>query len=335
MLRQLHRYLGLIVTASCLSGGAFAEDVDTLTLEEIRDKYELPASRYMNVDGVDLHYVDEGAGQPVLILHASWMNLHSWEGIASQLKERYRVIRFDFPTAGLSGFETVATPADKFNIIERNVDILGRFVDAIELEQFFLVGTSSGGSVGFRYAARNPDRVERLVLINSAGMPRTAQTDPNRGRPEFQKWADMPVKPREFWAYGFSINYLSSDPPPDWLIDQVYDFQRRQDLNKTLTENYRFATGDPRGILAEIQAPTLIMWGLSNPTVMHLEADVMQHWMTGAPTLIRKYEGRGHYPYMEDEATIYRDLSAFLAGQLDGELRRTAMLKPDSEFFED
>jgi pimeloyl-ACP methyl ester carboxylesterase len=318
-----------------LTGWALAEDVDTLTLEEIRAKYELPASRYVDIDGVDLHYVDEGAGRTVLLLHASWMNLHSWEGIASRLKENYRVIRFDFPTAGLSGFETVPAPADRFHLIERNVDILSRFVKTLDLDEFYLVGTSSGGSVAFRFASRNPERVKRLVLINSAGMPRTAQTDPNRARPEFQNWADMPVKPREFWAYGFSLNFLSPDGPPDWLIDQAYDFERREGLAETRAANYRFGTGDPQSILAEIRAPTLIMWGLNNPTVMHLEADVMQHWMTGAPTLVRKYAGRGHYPYMEDATTIYRDLSAFLAGQLDGELRRTAMLKPDSGYFED
>lgn len=331
MLRQLLFCIGLLTTTIGLSGKALAEAVDTLTLAEIRDKYELPSSQYINVNGVELHYVDEGSGKPLLLLHASWMNLHSWEAIAAKLKEKYRVIRFDFPTAGLSGFETVPVPADKFHLIERNVDILGDFIEALELEQFFLVGTSSGGSVAFRYAAREPGQVERLVLINSAGMPRTAQTDPNRGRPEFQKWADMPVKPREFWAYGFSINFIAPGPPPDWLVDQAYDFQRRQGLAKTLAENYRFSTGDPQSILSQVRAPTLIMWGLDNPTVNHLESDVIQHWMTGAPTLIRKYEGRGHYPYMEDTETIFRDLSAFLDGDLDPELRRTVRLRPGAE----
>jgi hypothetical protein len=50
--------------------------------------------------------------------------------------------------------------------------------------------------------------------------------------------------------------------------------------------------------------------------------------MTGAPTTIRKYEGLGHYPYIEDLDAIYTDLTAFLAGDLDPDLRRTVMMKP-------
>ena len=52
-------------------------------------------------------------------------------------------------------------------------------------------------------------------------------------------------------------------------------------------------------------------------------------WMTGAPTTIRKYDGLGHYPYIEDEQALFPDLSAFFAGELDGELRRTVRAKPD------
>jgi hypothetical protein len=73
------------------------------------------------------------------------------------------------------------------------------------------------------------------------------------------------------------------------------------------------------------------MWGKSNPTVMHLEADVIQHWMTGAPSAVRKYEGLGHYPYVEDLDAIYPDLAAFIAGEMDSELRRTALLRADCD----
>ena len=52
----------------------------------------------------------------------------------------------------------------------------------LKLTNVSLVGTSSGGIVAFRYAALNPEQVARLVLINSAGMPRTAATNPLRPR---------------------------------------------------------------------------------------------------------------------------------------------------------
>jgi pimeloyl-ACP methyl ester carboxylesterase len=316
-----------LVSAHVAIGASNDEEESALSLAELRSKYQLPASHYIEVDGVEVHYTDEGSGPAVVFAHASYNALHSWEGVTTRLRDSHRTIRFDFPNAGLTGSETKPTPPDKFHLIERNYEVLAGLVDALELDRFALVGTSSGGSVAFRYAARHTDRVERLVLINTAGMPRIPRNDPLRERPEFKKWTQMPVKPRAFWEASSSENFIAPNKAPEWWLDQVYDFNRREGALDE-TSRYRFSTGDPKSILSMIQAPTLIMWGKANPVVMHLEADVIQHWMTGAPSVIRKYEGLGHYPYVEDLDAVYPDLAAFLNGELDDELRRTTMVKP-------
>ncbi|MEZ5457751.1 MAG: alpha/beta hydrolase [Steroidobacteraceae bacterium] len=327
--RQVGVLAGVLLALFAGQAPASPKAVETLTLAEVRAKYQLPTSRYMNVDGVDLHYVDEGAGQAIVLLNASYMGLRSWDGIAARLVPNYRVVRVDFPNAGLSGPETKPVPPGKFNLIERYHEILERFADRLELGRFHLVGTSSGGSVAFRYASRHTDRVQRLVLINSAGMPRTPQTDPMRDRPESAEWSRMLVKPREFWAVSLSNTFIHPNKPPEWVIDQQFDFRRRAGLEQALRDDYAFATGDPQQILAGIRAPTLIMWGKANPVVMHLEADVFAFWMTGAPTLIRKFDGLGHYPYIENEQAIFAELAAFFAGERDDELRRTQRVRPD------
>lgn len=302
-----------------------------ISWEELKDKYALPNSQFVEIDGVKVHYVDEGSGPPVVLLHASYNSLLTWNGTAEALRANHRVIRFDFPGAGLSGMETKPVPEGKYNMIERYHDILAGLVDKLELKQFALVGTSSGGSAAFRYASRHPERLSRLVLINSAGLPRTAQTNPLRELPQFAQWESMKVRPLEFWQESLSRNYFELDGAPEWQVRQAYDFRRRAGLAEELERSYGFATGDPKTILAGIRAPTLIMWGLSNPTVMHLEADVIEHWMTGAPTTIRKYEGLGHYPYIEAPERVLPDLSDFLSGAMDGELRRTARVAENCE----
>lgn len=314
---------------------AHAEDEPEISLADLKQKYALPNSQFIDIDGMNVHYVDEGTGPVVVLAHASYMSLLTWDGIAEKLKQDYRVIRFDFPGAGLTGVETKPVPEEKLDMIERNYEILAGLVDALELDHFALVGTSSGGSVAFRYAARHTDRVDRLVLANSAGMPRTAQTDPLRERAKFAQWDMMKVKPREFWEASIGANYIKPNEPPSWVLDQAYDFRRRENLEKTLTDTYRFSTGDPKAILAKIEAPTMIMWGKSNPTVMHLEADVFEHWMTGAPTMIRKLEGLGHYPYIEDQAAFLVDFLPFLGGDLDGQLRQTTRVKVSSKCEEE
>lgn len=319
------KFLSLAFCALFASFSAHAQEPPKISLADLRAKYADEGTRYVNVDGVDVHYRDEGEGPVVVLLHASFVNLSAWDNLADALKQNYRVIRFDFPNVGLSGPETKEPPGGKFNLIGRNVEVTAGLMDQLNLETFDLIATSSGASVGFRYASQYPERVKRLVLINSAGMPRTAQTDPNRDRADIAQWNAMEVKPMEYWEYAVGRNFPSKANAPDWFLELAFDVNRR--TNTTPREKYFFETGDPQTILSKIQAPTLLLWGMMNPTVVHLEADVIQHWMTSAPTVMKKYEALGHYPYVEDPDLVSGDVLSFLAGEMDDDLRVTQRVK--------
>lgn len=308
---------------ACFS--AQAQEPPQISLTDLRAKYSDEDTRYITVDGAEIHYRDEGEGPVVVMLHASFFNLYAWDELANALKSDYRVIRFDFPNVGLSGPETKEPPGGKFNLIGRNVEVMSGLVDALGLVDFNLIATSSGGSVGFRYASQYPGRINRLVLINSAGMPRTAQTDPNRDRADVAKWNAMAVKPMEFWDYSVNRNFPSEADAPDWFLELAFDVNRR--TNTTPRSKYYFETGDPQTIISKIKAPTLLLWGMANPTVVHLEADVIQHWLTSAPSVMKKYEGLGHYPYVEDPDQVSADILGFLAGERDDDLRMTQRVK--------
>lgn len=319
------RHLAFVIALLAMPFATAAQEPSQISLEDLRGKYAGDGSRFVTIDGAEIHYRDEGQGPVVVLLHASYFNLLAWDGLTEVLANDHRVIRFDFPNVGLSGPETKEPPGGKFNLIERNVEVLSGLAEELGLDQFALVSTSSGGSVGFRYASRFPERVSRLVLINSAGMPRTARTDPNRARPELAQWDDMPVKPREYWEFTVNGNFPSDADAPSWFVDLAYDVNRRSET--TPVSKYFFETGDTQAILSGIKAPTLILWGKANPVVMHLEGDVFQHWMTSAPTFLKKYEGLGHYPYVEAPERVIPDIAAFLAGSWDDRLRQTQRVR--------
>lgn len=317
-----------VMTLGCTPVHAEAgAEPQTISLVDLRAKYEIiGASQYIDVDGVNLHYADEGEGQPIVLLPPSFLNFRAWDGVAKALvANNYRVIRPDFPSTGLSGLDGKILEDGKIDFFNRNAEVVAKLVDALGFGKVHVIGTSSGGMAGFRYASYYPDRVERLVLINSAGLPRTRRSDPNRARPEEQKWAKMKVKPPEYWTNVLDRNFFVPDKPPSWLVNIAYDVNRRaEEVDPSV---YAFKTGDPEAILADITAPTLILWGKSNPTVVHLDANVFQHWMTGAPTLIQKYDGLGHYPYIENEDLVVSDILAFLQGKMDDDLRQTQRVK--------
>lgn len=288
-----------------------------LSLETLESLYATPDSRFMNLGGVRVHYMDEGAGPAVVLLHASFMNLRSWDSLAKALATTYRVVRLDFLASGLTGPE----PDDRYSF-DRNLELVDELTQRLGIDEFSLVGTSSGGIVAFNFAARFPERVNRLVLVNSAGMPRNAATNPNRARGNpLMSWFARHWQTRGMARKNLDLNFIKPHEPPQWLVDMMYDMRRREGLDREgrlLLANFR--TGDPEAILSRVRAPTLIVWGLENQTVFHLEADVFRSWLTGAPTLVRKYPDVGHYLYLEIPDRFEADIGDFLAGRLDQQL---------------
>ena len=303
--------LAVVVT---LTSGAL-----TLSLPELETRYKLPESKFVDIDGVRVHYVDEGQGPALVLLHASFMSLHSWNDLASRLKGRFRVIRFDSMTKGLTGPD----PKNDYSL-QHNERILAALSDKLGVREFFLLGTSSGGTVAFRYAAAHPDQVKRLILVNSAGMPRTSATDPNRARgTRLQQWMRSYFKSKRYWRENLASQFGGGGKPPDELVQRVYDMTRRDTLRtEGAAMMKQFQTGDPETVLGHITAPTLVMWGKGNITVAHLEGDVFQHWLFNAPTLLKKYEKVGHYFYLEQPEQFASDVDAFLTGQWDDKLLR-------------
>lgn len=316
------RRLALAAAVVLATAAQAAEPV--ATRDALVARWAEPGSRFVTVDGARVHYVLEGSGEPVVLLNASFMGLQSWRPVAQQLAATHRVLRFDLPGVGLTGPDPVAPS------IDRNVELLGKLTAQLGLDRFALVGTSSGGIVAFRFAAAHPERLTRLVLLNSAGMPRTAATNPLRRTATGQFAVEGP-RSRDFWRSSLAGNFGNAARLPAWLVDLTYDLNRREGLEaEGATFLKTFSTGDPRSVLSRVTTPTFIMWGEANITVSPLEADVIEHWMTSAPTLTRKYAGVGHYPYVETPDPIARDLGDWLAGRLDGDLRITARLRPGS-----
>lgn len=307
------------------AGTAWALGTPSVPLSTLESRYTTPTSRFVDVDGVRMHYKDEGTGPVVVMLHASFMSLHSWDGLAADLARDHRVIRFDFPLAGLTGPD----PQGRYSM-ERSTELMNGLLAKLGVSSYSIIATSSGAIIGFRQAAAKPEAVTRLILINAAGMPRTPVTDPNRERGSaFSRWLQGKYKSREYWQKTLTGQFTAGEPPPADVVERVFDFNRRDRLVEDSGIYMRnFRTGDPETVLGQVRAPTLILWGMGNITVAHLEADVFQLWLTQAPSIKKKYPRYGHYIYMENPAIVIPDVRNFLEGRMDTDLRVTRRMPP-------
>ena len=126
---------------------------------------------YLDLAGLRLHYVDEGQGDPVVCVHGNPTWSYYFRGLIAGLRDRYRVVAPDHIGMGKSD-----KPSDsryEYTLGRRALD-LELLLDRIGLrERLTLVLHDWGGMIGMAYASLYPERVKRLVVLNTAafGMP--------------------------------------------------------------------------------------------------------------------------------------------------------------------
>lgn len=121
------------------------------------EKHLPPHGDFIEVDGARIHYLDEGSGPPLLLIHGlagqTRVFTHS---LLDKLKSQYRVVILDRPGCGYS-----TRPRGTSAAISAQAGIIARFVDKLGLERPLVVGHSLGGAIALSLALDHPDRVRR------------------------------------------------------------------------------------------------------------------------------------------------------------------------------
>lgn len=123
-------------------------------------------SRFIELDGHTVHYVDEGSGPILLMLHGNPTWSFVYRDVIRSLRDQFRCIALDYPGFGLSdaGDGYGYQPGD-------HADVVVSFLDTMKLSNVTLVAHDWGGPIGLFAAEQRPDRFERLVLANTWAWP--------------------------------------------------------------------------------------------------------------------------------------------------------------------
>lgn len=291
---------GLVVNVSATEE---VQTTRTLNLEQARAKYAGPASQFADIEGINVHYRDEGKGPVILLMHGTLGDLSDWDEWTEVLKKNFRVVRFDLPGFGLTG----DIPSGNYSAARSHVLIDG-LMDHIGADKFAVVGISYGGMLMFRYAATRTDRVTAMVLINSAGIQRGKAAS----NVKQSKDANKPAKPRKNMftdpvvlredIEAFYTGYIN-DPvrrTPE-LIQRKLDLLNIENRDKLAVQAYKFyEAGNPQRVLAHVKAPSLIMWGTANQALDTETANAFMDALTNAcsKALVTFNDG-GHYINLE------------------------------------
>ena len=127
------------------------------------------SSKYVEVDGLNIHYLEAGQGDPVLLIHGFPTSSHLWRNVIPELSSNHRVIAPDLP-----GFGRSDKPLDvKYNyrFFER---VLDGFLEALGVTNTVLVVHDLGGPVGLHWGLGRLERITKFVILNTLVYPETS-----------------------------------------------------------------------------------------------------------------------------------------------------------------
>tara|TARA_B110000438_G_scaffold27338_1_gene26230 strand:- start:4441 stop:5364 length:924 start_codon:yes stop_codon:yes gene_type:complete len=254
------KFRNLILIFSCvlITLGLILYSPD-IPVSDLKKSYTNQYSKFIPIDGMNVHYRDEGKGQVIVLLHGTGASLHTWDKWADELKNKYRVIRLDLPAYGLTG----PHPDNKYSISNYS-KFLHSFVNKLELSDFILSGNSLGASISWHYASVYQDKVKLLSLLSPGGFINKDQESPLVIRlaraPVIRKILRY-VTPRFFIKNTLKEVYYDNNKLTDQKIDTYRNMILRENNREAFISRSLSNPKDYTDRLKLISIPTQIIWG--------------------------------------------------------------------------
>jgi len=240
---------------------------------------------FLEARSVRIRYRTEGHGEPVLLLHGWGANLDSFRQVFDDLATTYQVTAIDFPGHGGSGLPP--TPWSVSDFTELTLDIMNQ----LHLDRPSIIAHSFGGRVSIKLAAAQPHRLNRLILVDAAGVP-TPRSLKFKLKVAFAKIAKAvapflgplgtALKARVYAAVQ-SKDYAAAGPLRETFVKVI-----REDLTP---------------YLPKIQSPTLLIWGENDHDTPVSSAETMNRLIPNSDLVVLK--DAGHFSYI-DQFSLFR-----------------------------
>ncbi len=274
-------------------------------------------SHFMDMNGFKYHYVDEGAGSTVIMVHGNPTWSFYYRQLIQALSPQYRAIAVDHVGCGLSDKPT----QEQYNYtLDSRINDLEHFIRRLEIKgKITLVLHDWGGMIGIAYALRQLDRIDKIVLLNTAaffppkGHPLPLRLKLIRHVKPFAKMAVLGCN-----AFARSALFMASVKglPPDVKSGLIAPYNSWQNRVATLkfVEDIPLKPGDAsfetvKSVQNELHrlgnVPMLICWGMKDFVFTRAYLDEWRHLFPDAH--VHTFEDAGHY-VLEDAAEMVIDL---------------------------
>lgn len=250
----------------------------------------------MTVKGIKTHYIDEGDGDAILLLHGWGAKTDIYRPVINMLKTHMHVYAPDMPGVG-------GTPdPDSPWCVDDYLDFIIEFVQNLGIKKLSLIGHSFGGRIIIKLMSRKdlPFEVDKIVLMDSAGI---------RPKLSLKKRIKQRIYKISKWVLNIGI--------VKWFYPDALDNLR----NRNGSADYNNATPVMRAtlvrvinedlthLISNIDRPTLLIWGTKDTATPFSDAEKMHELISDSG--IVKLENAGHFSFLEQPSIVKHALSSF------------------------
>jgi len=261
-------------------------------------------SGFLETNAARIYHEVEGAGEPVVLIHAGIANLRMWDEQVSALSDTYRVIRYDTRGFGLTETDDVE--------FSNRADIAA-LLDHLGETSAHVVGISRAGQIALDFALENPERVRSLVVANGGVSGyEAAEGDSSPWEQadawlEAKDWEPLAAWEADFWVNGEGQPAGRADPA---VRDRVHEW---------ILTNYRAEKieGKPQrldppaaGRLHELRAPLMVIIGTADEASTRASMRFLAESVPGAR--LELFDGAAHMVNMEQPERFNRILRDFI-----------------------
>jgi len=280
-----------------------------IPINELKEKYTTEQSKFVKIDGMQVHYRIEGQGEPLVLIHGTGAMLQTWDDWTNILKPHFKIIRMDIPAFGLTGPRADGVYSDSMY-----VDFIEQFVRKMGVDSFSLGGNSLGGLIAWKYAVAHPQKVKKLILVDPAGFHEVNDKGGsfifNLAR-NYPNLTDLVSKIGTHYFVEKTIREVYADDSKitDQRKKMFAELNQREGNRHAFVERAKYVHDCTEKELKTIVAPTLIMWG--NEDVL-IDVRESKHFKQIVNSTFVLYDNIGHCPQEELPERSATDVMRFL-----------------------